>query len=124
MSNLKIPKFNYKSKQYLFKNKLNLRIKSKAKLLKESILMIIGSLSIFFINIFIPEKKELFNSFFINLNLVYTNFLEIIFYISKILIVLFIVVSILLSTILIIGGFLRLYKLMKRRNKNINYWSS
>ena len=124
MSNLKIPKFNYKSKQYLFKNKLNLRIKSKAKLLKESILMIIGSLSIFFINIFIPEKKELFNSFFINLNLVYTNFLEIIFYISKILIVLFIVVSILLSTILIIGAFLRLYKLMKRRNKNINYWSS
>ena len=124
MSNLKIPNFNYNSKKYLFKNKLNLRKKSKAKLLKEAILMIISWLLIFFINFVIPEKKELFNSFFINLNLIYIKFLETLFYFYKIFIVLFMISSILISTVLIIGGILRVFKLIKKRTKSINYWNS
>ena len=124
MSNLKIPNFNYNSKKYLFKNKLNLRKKSKAKLLKEAILMIISSLLIFFINFVIPEKKELFNSFFINLNLIYIKFLETLFYFYKIFIVLFMISSTLISTVLIIGGILRVFKLIKKRTKSINYWNS
>ena len=63
MADLKVPNLNNKSKQYLFKNKLPIAKKSKSKLLKESILMILAGLLIFAIGYYIPSQDLLFNGF-------------------------------------------------------------
>ena len=52
-----------KSRQYLFKNKLNKRGKSKIELIKESFFMMIIGLFLLLVNYLIPKKIELFNSF-------------------------------------------------------------
>jgi len=99
-----------KSKQFLFRNKLNLRRKSKKELIIESFLMMIFGLFLLFINYFIPQKFELFNSFKKNILDVFNNLLEIFFYSLEILIVLLISFTILLSLFLILGSVIRIIK--------------
>ena len=66
MAELNIPNLNKKSEKYLFKNKLNIRRKSKRRLLRESAFMLFSSLVLIYINYLIPKKAFLFENFFGN----------------------------------------------------------
>ena len=112
-------KIKNKSKQYLFKNKLNYRRKSKRELISESIFMMISGLSLLLINYFIPRKLELFNSFNKNILDTINNILQILSYSFEILIVLLICLSLLISIFFIIGSINRLIKVFLRRSKKI-----
>ena len=72
-----MPNIKRKSRQYLFKNKLYKRGKSKRDLIKESSFMMIVGLFLLLINYFIPQKIELFNSFKNNVIGTFNNLLEI-----------------------------------------------
>tara|TARA_Y100000589_G_scaffold91686_1_gene86312 strand:+ start:1778 stop:2158 length:381 start_codon:yes stop_codon:yes gene_type:complete len=124
MSNQKFPTYGEKSKQYLFKKNLPLRRKSRLKLLRESLMMIILSLLILFINSFIPSKEKLIKSFFINLIEIYNIIIEMIAYVSEVLIVIFLLFSWAFASILIIGSFYRIYRIIRKRRKNFNYGNS
>ena len=124
MSNQKFTTYGEKSKQYLFKKNLPLRRKSRLKLLRESLIMIILSLLILFINSFIPSKEKLIKSFFINLIEIYNIIIEMIAYVSEVLIVIFLLFSWAFASILIIGSFYRIYRIIRKRRKNFNYRNS
>ena len=116
MADLKVPNLNNKSKQYLFKNKLPIAKKSKSKLLKESILMILAGLLIFAIGYYIPSQDLLFNGFKSNLNNIYTNLILLIRYSFQVILVLFIVLTKISAVILFIGSIYRLHKILKKKN--------
>ena len=121
MADLRVPKLNNKSKQYLFKNKLNVGRKSKRELLKESILMIIVAIFLIFVNYLIPHKVKFLNSFSSNLRGIFSNLWEIFFYLCEVTLVIFIVFSLLLSLILVIGSLNRLLKTLLRKSRKINF---
>ena len=110
---------NNKSNQYLFKNKLNSRFKSKRELIKESFFMMIIGFCLLLVNYFIPEKLLLFNSFKKNTFNIIENIFEIIYYSIDIIIVLFICFTLLMSIILIIGSINRITKVFKRKSRKI-----
>ena len=116
-----MPNIKRKSRQYLFKNKLNKRSKSKRKLLKESFLMFIVGLFLLLINYFIPQKIQLFNSFKNNLLNTFNSLWEILSYSLEILIVLLICFTLLVSIFLIIGSFNRIVKLLLPRSRKRFY---
>ena len=109
-----------KSRQYLFKNKLNIRRKPKGEILKESFLMMICGLFLLLINYFIPKKIELFNSFTNNIFDIFSNILEILFYSLEILIILFISFTILLALFLIVGSISRIIKLIFPKSRKVS----
>tara|TARA_B100000927_G_C16194427_1_gene360878 strand:+ start:208 stop:573 length:366 start_codon:yes stop_codon:yes gene_type:complete len=121
MNDLKIPNLNNKSKQYLFKNKIPLTRKPRIKLLKESFYMIVIAILIFSINYAIPGKLNLFYKFFSNLNKSLIDFIKIIGYFYEIFLVLFILSSLFIALILLIGALYRIYKSFKRKSKKINF---
>ena len=110
-----------KSRQYLFKNKLNKRVKSRKEVLKESLFMMIVGLFLLLINYLIPQKMELFNSFRNNVIDTLDNLLEILFYSLEILIVLLICFTFLISLFLIAGSINRIVKLLLPRSRKIRF---
>ena len=116
-----MPHIKNKSRQYLFKNKLNMRRKSKIELIKESFLMMILGLFLLLINYFIPQKIELFNSFKNNVINTINNILEILSYSLEILIVLLICFTFLISLFLIAGSINRIVKLLLPRSRKIRF---
>ena len=114
-----MPMIKNRSKQYLFKNKLNIRRKSKKELLMESLIMMIFSLFLLFINYLIPQKIELFKSFNNNIIGIFSNLLEILSYSLEILIVLLICFTLLLSLFLIVGSINRIFKVIYYKSKKI-----
>ena len=114
-----MPNIKRKSRQYLFKNKLNKRGKSKRDLIKESSFMMIVGLFLLLINYFIPQKIELFNSFKNNVIGTLNNLLEIFSYSIEILIVLLICFTFLISLFLIAGSINRFVKLLLPRSRKI-----
>ena len=121
MSELKIPNLNNRSRQYLFKNKLTIKRKSKMKLLSESLFMFISALGLILINYLIPQKKILIYSFVDNIYQIYINFLNFIQYFYQILIVIFIVFTYIVSILLFIGALNRLSRILRRKTKKLNY---
>ena len=114
-----MPNIKRKSRQYLFKNKLNKRVKSKRELIKESSYMMTVGLFLLLINYFIPNKIELFISFKNNLIDTLNNLLEIFSYLLEILIVLLICFTFLISLFLIAGSINRIAKLLSQRSRKI-----
>ena len=114
-----MPNIKRKSRQYLFKNKLNKRGKSKRDLIKESFFMMIVGLFLLLINYLIPQKMELFNSFKNNIFDILRNLLEISLYSLEIFIVLLISFSILLSLFLITGSINRIFKVVLPKSRKI-----
>ena len=108
-----------KSKQYLFKNKLNIRRKSKKELMQESFLMMIFGLFLLLVNYFIPEKIELFKSFKKNIYEILGNTFEIFTYSLEILFVLLISLTTLLSLFLIAGSINRIIKVVLPRSRKV-----
>ncbi len=116
-----MPNIKRKSREYLFKNKLNKRGKSRRELMKESFFMMIFGLFLLLINYLIPKKMELFYSFKNNVINAFSNLLEILSYSLEIIIVLLICFIFLISIFLIAGSVNRIIKLLLPRSKKFKY---
>ena len=114
-----MPIIKNKSRQYLFKNKLKIRRKSRGELIKESFLMMIFALLLLLTNFIIPQKIELFNSFIGNVFGIFRNILEILSHSLEILIVLLISFTNLLSLFLVLGSINRIIKVIRRKSTKI-----
>ena len=120
MADLKIPNLNKNSDKYFFKKKLSLRRKSKRKLINESFIMIFFSALIIYLNYLIPNKISVFKNLLINFSKLYANVLDSISYIYEICLFIFIIFSLILVLILILGSFSRILKVVKRKSSRLN----
>ena len=121
MADLKIPSLNMKSDKYIFKKKLNLRRKSKKRLITESFFLFILSVLLIYINYLIPNKYLLLKNLPSAFNKSFTLINELFSYLLDIFLVIFIFVSSFISLILIVGSFYRIFKIFKRKSKQFIY---
>ena len=121
MADLNIPNLNFKSDKYIFKKKLNLRRKSKIRLIIESFFLFIFSALLVYINYLIPNKNLLLQNLPLTLNKSLLLLTDLFTYLYEIFLVIFIFTSSLTALILIIGSFYRLFKISKRKSKKIIY---
>ena len=121
MADLNIPNLNIKSDKYIFKKKLSLRRKSKRRLFTESSFMFILSLLLVYINYLIPNKNLLLQNLPLSFNNSFILIIDLFKNIYGILLIIFIFVSSLTALILMIGSFYRLFKVSKRKSRQIVY---
>jgi len=121
MADLNIPNLNIKSDKYIFKKKLNIRRKSKRRLYTESFFLFILSFLLVYINYLIPNKNLLLQNLPSTLNKSYLLLIDLFKYIYEIFLVIFIFVSLFTALILMIGSFYRLFRVSKRKSKQIIY---
>ena len=121
MADLNIPNLNIKSDKYIFKKKLNLRRKSKKRLFIESFFLFIFSVLLVYINYLIPNKNLLLQNLPTTINKSFLLFIDLFSYLYKIFLVIFIFSSSLTALILMIGSFYRLFRVSKRKSKQISY---
>ena len=121
MADLNIPNLNIKSDKYIFKKKLNLRRKSKRRLFIESIILFILSVLLVYINYLIPNKSLLLQNFPSAVNKSFLLLINLFSYLYEIFLVIFIFSSSLTALILMIGSFYRLFRVSKRKSKQISY---
>ena len=121
MADLKIPSLNNKSDKYIFKKKLNLRRKSKKRLFTESFFLFIFSVLLVYINYLIPNKKLLLQNLPTTINKSFVLFIDLFSYLYEILLVIFIFASSFTALILMLGSFYRLFRISKRKSKQISY---
>ena len=121
MADLNIPNLNIKSDKYIFKKKLNLRRKSKKRLFSESFFLFIFSILLVYINYLIPNKKLLLQNLPTTVNKSFLLFLDLFSYLYEIFLVIFIFASSFTALILMVGSFNRLFRVSKRKSKQISY---
>ncbi len=121
MADLKIPNLNIKPDKYIFKKKLNLRRKSKRRLFTESFFLFILSVLLVYINYLIPNKNLLLQNLPSTFNKAFLLLIDLFSYLYEIFLVIFIFVSSFTALILMIGSFNRLFKVSKRKSKQIVY---
>ena len=121
MADLKIPNLNIKSDKYIFKKKLNLRRKSKRRLFTESFFLLFLSVVLVYINYLIPNKKMLLQNLPTTINKSFLLFIDFFSYLYEIFLVIFIFVSSFTALIFMVGSFYRLFRVSKRKSKQISY---
>ena len=121
MADLNIPNLNIKPDKYIFKRKLNLRRKSKRRLFTESVFLFILSILLVYINYLIPNKNLLLNNLPATFSKSITLIIELFSNLYEILLVVFIFISSFTALILMIGSFYRLFRISKRKSKQIIY---
>ena len=121
MADLNIPNLNIKPDKYIFKKKLNLRRKSKRRLFTESFFLFILSFLLVYINYLIPNKKLLLQNLPTTINKSFLLFIDLFSYLYEILLVIFIFASSFIALILMLGSFYRLFRVSKRKSKQISY---
>ena len=121
MADLNIPNFNIKSDKNIFKKKLNLRRKSKKRLFTESFFLFIFSVLLVYINYLIPNKNLLLQNLPTTINKSFLLIINLFSYLYDIFLVIFIFSSSFTALILMIGSFNRLFKVYKRKSKQIIY---
>ena len=121
MADLNIPNLNIKSDKYIFKKKLNLRRKSKKRLFTESLFLFIFSIFLVYLNYLIPNKKLLLQNLPITINKSFLLFIDLFSYLYEIFLVIFIFTSSFTALILFLGSFNRLFRVSKRKSKQISY---
>ena len=121
MADLNIPNLNIKSDKYIFKKKLNLRRKSKRRLFTESFFLFILSVLLVYINYLIPNKNLLLQNLPSTFNKSFLLLIDLFSYLYEIFLVIFIFVSSFTALILMIGCFYRLFRVSKRKSKQIIY---
>ena len=121
MADLNIPNLNIKSDKYIFKKKLNLRRKSKSRLFTESFFLFIFSVLLVYINYLIPNKNLLLQNFPTALNKSFSLIIDFFSYLYQIFLVIYIFISSFVALILIVGSFYRLFRIFKRKSKQIIY---
>ena len=121
MADLNIPNLNIKSDKYIFKKKLNLRRKSSSRLLTEAFILFILSVLLVYINYLIPNKNLLLKNLPSTFNKSFLLLTDLFSYLYEIFLVIFIFVSSFIALILMIGSFYRLFRVSKRKSKQIIY---
>ena len=121
MADLNIPNLNIKSDKYIFKKKLSLRRKSKRRLFTESFFLFILSVLLVYINYLIPNKNLLLRNLPSTFNKSFLLLIDLFSHLYEIFLVIFIFVSSFTALILMIGSFNRLFKVSKRKSKQIIY---
>ena len=121
MADLNIPNLNIKSDKYIFKKKLNLRRKSKRRLFTESFFLFILSVLLVYINYLIPNKNLLLKNLPSTFNKSFLLLIDLFSYLYEILLVIFIFASSFTALILMLGSFYRLFRISKRKSKQIIY---
>ena len=121
MADLNIPNLNIKNDKYIFKKKLNLRRKSKRRLFTDSFFLFILSVLLFYINYLIPNKNLLLQNLPSTFNKSFLLLIELFSYFYEIFLVIFIFSSSLTALVLMIGCFYRLFRISKRKSKQIVY---
>ena len=121
MADLKIPNLNIKSDKYIFKKKLSLRRKSKRRLITESVFLFVLSLLLVYVNYLIPNKKLLLQNLPTTINKSFLLFIDFFSYLYEILLVIFIFASSFIALVLMVGSFYRLFRVSKRKSKQISY---
>ena len=121
MADLNIPKLNIKSDKYIFKKKLSLKRKTKKRLLVESAFMLILSLILLYINYLIPNKNSLLQNLPSTLNKSFFLIIDLFSYLYSVILVIFIISSLFISLLLLIGSFYRLFRIMKRKTNIVGY---
>ena len=121
MADLNIPNLNIRSDKYIFKKKLNLRRKSKRRLFTESFFLFILSVLLVYINYLIPNKNLMLQNLPSTFNKSFLLLIDLFSYLYEIFLVIFIFVSLFTALILIIGSFYRLFRIFKKKSKQIIY---
>ena len=121
MADLNIPNLNMNSDKYIFKKKISLKRKSKKRLFIESTFLFILSVLLVYINYLIPNKNLLLQNLPSTFNKSFLLLIDLFSYLYEIFLVIFIFVSSLTALILIVGSFNRLFKVSKRKSKQIVY---
>ena len=121
MADLNIPNLNIKTDKYIFKKKLNLRRKSKRRLFTESFFLFFFSALLVYINYLIPNKNLLLQNLPSSFNKSFLLLIELFSYLYEIFLVIFIFISSITALILMVGSFNRLFKVSKRKSKQIVY---
>ena len=121
MADLNIPNFNIKSDKNIFKKKLNLRRKSKRRLFTESFFLFILSVFLVYINFLIPNKNLMLQNLPSTFNKSFLLLIDLFSYLYEIFLVIFIFTSSLTAFILMLGSFYRLFRVSKRKSKQIIY---
>ena len=121
MADLNIPNLNIKSDKYIFKKKLNLRRKSKRRLFTESFFLFIFSLLLVYIIYLIPNKNLLVQNLPTTFNKFFVLIISLFSYLYEIFLVIFIFFTSFTALILMIGSLYRLFKISKRKSKQIIY---
>ena len=121
MADLNIPNLNIKTDKYIFKKKLNLRRKSKRRLITESFVLFMLSFLLVYINYLIPNKYTLLQKLPTTFNKSFQLMIELFSSLYEIVLVIFIIVTSFTALILIIGSFYRLFRVSKRKSKKIIY---
>jgi len=121
MADLIIPNLNMKSDKYIFKKKLNLRRKSKRKLLTESLYLFIFSVILLYLNYLIPNKILLLQNLPKTINKSYLLIFDLFSYLYQIFLVIFILLSSFTALILILGSLYRIFKVIQRKSKEKSF---
>ena len=121
MADLNIPNLNIKSDKYIFKKKLNLRRKSKRRLFTEAFILFILSVLLVYINYLIPNKNLLLQNLTSTINKSFLLSIDLFSHLYEIFLVIFIFASSFAALLLMIGSFYRLFRISKRKSKQINY---
>ena len=121
MADLNIPNFNIKSDKYIFKKKLNLRRKSKRRLLTESFFLFILSVLLVYINYLIPNKFLMLQNLPLTLSKSFLLLIDVFSHLYEVFLLIFILATSFTALILLIGSLYRLFKVSKRRSKQIIY---
>ena len=109
------------SDKYIFKKKLSLKRKSKKRLLTESAFLFSLSLLLVYINYLIPNKNLLLKNFPTTFNKSLTLIVDLFLNFYELFLIIYIFVSSVIAFVLIIGSFYRLFKIFKRKSKQIVY---
>ena len=121
MADLNIPNLNIKSDKYIFKKKLNLRRKSKRRLFTESFFLFIFSVLLVYINYLIPNKNFLLQNLPKTFSNSFSLLINLFSYLYEIFLVIFIFATSFAALILMVGSFNRLFRVSKRKSKQISY---
>ena len=121
MADLNIPNLNIKSDKYIFKKKLNFRRKSKRRLFTESFFLLFLSVLLVYIIYLIPNKYSLIQNLPTTLTKSFLLIIELFSYLQKIFMLIFISASSFVALLLMIGSLNRLFRVSRRKSKQISY---
>ena len=121
MPDLKIPHINMNSNKYIFKRKLSLRRKSKIRLFTESAILFTLSFLLVYVNYLIPNKDLLLQNLPTSINKSFILTIDLFSNLYEIFLVIFIFFSYFFALIFIVGSFYRLYRVFRRKSKQIIY---
>ena len=121
MADLNIPNLNIKSDKYIFKKKFSLRRKSKKRLFTEAAFLFILSVLLVYINYLIPNKNLLLQNLPYTFNKSFLLIIDLFSNLYEIFLVFFIFATSFAALILMIGSFYRLFRISKRKSKQISY---